>query len=349
MSGLIDEIYEQPDALHRLLNAAPAILPDLAQWGQKLKQATQQQIRRVVFTGMGSSFYAAYPALIYLLQHGIDAQTIEASELYYDYRLLLDKTTLLIAISQSGRSIEIGKLVDEVSGKVPIIGVTNDPESPLAQQSNSQFLIYAGQESTVSTKTYTCTLAALHILARALVGSDSELDGLRYAADRIGENLPAWSRQIDDLVVQTEPNRFLVFIGRGPSRATAMTGALITKETAKVPTEGIVGGQFGHGPREVIGAGITALIFAGAGPARNLNLTLVKDLGKTAGKAVLIDNQERTIPNVISLDLNAKELDQWTLPLAEIIPIQLFAAQLAAARGLEAGKFFFGQKITTTE
>ena len=64
---------------------------------------------------------------------------------------------------------------------------------------------------------------------------------------------------------------------------------------------------------------------------------------------MLVANKERTIPNVISIHLNAKELDQWTLPLAEIIPVQFFAARLAASRGLEVGKFFFGQKITTTE
>src|SRR5260370_15127688 len=111
MSGLIDEIYEQPEALHRLLDAVPIMLSDLAQWAQKLKQ---QQIRRVMFTGMGSSFYATYPAAIYLLQHGIDAQAVEASELYHDYRPLLDKNTLLIAISQSGRSVENRNLVDQV-------------------------------------------------------------------------------------------------------------------------------------------------------------------------------------------------------------------------------------------
>src|SRR5579859_2889766 len=106
MSGLLDEIYEQPAALHRLLDAAPESVPGLAAWAQKLKQ---QQIRRVVFTGMGSSFYATYPAVIYLLQQGIDAQALEASELYYDYRPLLDQSTLVVAISQSGRSVETRK------------------------------------------------------------------------------------------------------------------------------------------------------------------------------------------------------------------------------------------------
>src|SRR5713226_3119124 len=106
MKGLLEEIYEQPDALHRVVSAAPAWLLELTQWAQELKQ---QRIRRVVFTGMGSSFYATYPAVIYLIQHGIDAQAVEASELYYDYRPLLDKDTLLVAISQSGRSVETRK------------------------------------------------------------------------------------------------------------------------------------------------------------------------------------------------------------------------------------------------
>src|SRR5215831_14924117 len=147
MSGLLDEIYEQPEALHRLIDHAPKMVADVAQWAKKLKQ---QQIRRVVFTGMGSSFYVTYPAVIYLLQHGIEAQAVEASELFYDYRPLLDATTLLVAISQSGRSVETRKLMEEVAGKVLIIGVTNDPDSPIARLSNTQVFIHAGQESTVS-------------------------------------------------------------------------------------------------------------------------------------------------------------------------------------------------------
>src|SRR5579859_4515418 len=165
MPSLLDEIRSQPQILHGLLEASTTALADLRPWANKLED---QQIRRVVFTGMGSSFFAAYPAVIYLLQQGIDALVVESSELLYDYRPLLDKNTLLVAVSQSGRSVEVAKLLEAIGKQQPVIGVTNDPESPLARQSDVQVYMHAGPELTVSTKTYTCTLAVLHMLARVL-------------------------------------------------------------------------------------------------------------------------------------------------------------------------------------
>jgi glutamine---fructose-6-phosphate transaminase (isomerizing) len=346
MTDVLDEIFEQGERIHGLLESAPTELSALAPWAKKLNKG---QIRRVVFTGMGSSFDAAHPAALYLLQRGIDAVVVESSELYYDYRPLLDKNTLLIAVSQSGQSVEVVKVVESVAGTVPIIGVTNYPDSPLAQHSNAQLYMHAGEESAVSTKTYTCTLAVMHMLARALAGSDPEIDRLHRVADAISADLHAWRKQADDLVEQTEPNRFIMFLGRGPSRGSASCAALITKETAKTPTEFIVGGQFRHGHMEVVGEGITTVIFAGSGPVRNVTLTLAEDLGKLAGETVVIGQLDRHVHDVTHVPLNGNNWDQWTLPIGEIIPIQFFAARLAAARGLEVGKFFYGGKVTTTE
>src|SRR5262249_4913152 len=102
MADVLDEIFEQADRIHGLLESAPAELPALAPWTKKLNK---RQVRRVVFTGMGSSFDAAHPAALYLLQNGIDAVAVESSELYYDARPLLEKDTLLVAVSQSGQSV----------------------------------------------------------------------------------------------------------------------------------------------------------------------------------------------------------------------------------------------------
>ncbi len=345
MTGLLNDIREQPAALHRMLDTIGPSLDRLRPWSEKLRDGT---LKRVVMTGMGGSSYAVYPAQIYLIAHGIQAMPVETAELLHYYPSLLDEQTLLITISQSGRSVEIQRLVERVGGKIPMIGVTNDLESPLAHGSQDTLYLNAGVEVAVSIRTYTCTVALLHLLARALSGmpTDSAVSDLRRVAATLADRLPTWEQQIDDVASQLDDNRFLVFLGRGPSRASALTGALISKETAKIPTEGMIGGQFRHGPIEVVSPGVAVVIFAPPSRTRDLDLALAADLA-ARGAYVLLVGASQPLPGVVSLDV--PRVDEWTAPLAEIVPIQLLATRLAVRRGIEPGKFRFIQKVTTTE
>ena len=348
MPGILDEIQEQPDALHRTLDAVGPELASLAPFAEKLKQGA---LRRVLFTGMGGSFHPATPPLMYLLEHGIDADMMESSELLYHYRSLQNPRTLMVMVSQSGKSVEIVKLLEQNGKHVPVIAITNYPDSPLALQSDAQLYIRAGVESTVSTKTNTCTVLVLHLLARVLSGEplQPEIDKLRHVADAVGKALPYWNKRAEELAASLKDSRFLMFVGRGPSRASAMTAALIAKETTKLPTEGMVGGQFRHGPMEVLAPGVVIFLFAPPGRTRGLDQSLAADLGKLNGQTIVVGTLDQPVSNVLSFDVSSEHLDEWTTPIIEIIPIQLFAARLAMARGLEAGKFRYGQKVTTTE
>ncbi len=343
MAGLLTEVYEQPAALHHTLDA---LATDVRQVERHAVQLQQGKLRRVIFTGMGSSYWAAFPCMIALHERDITAFALESSEFMYYHRALLDEQTLVVAISQSGRSVEVVKLLDAISPQTPVIGITNDPQSPLAQRSTTRLLFKAGEELTVSTKTYTCTLAALHLLAAALTGGSTQtaIDEVRQVADAMERSLPAWNTRALGIVERIQPVAFVIFVGRGPSRASCMTSALITKETAKIPTEGMVSGQFRHGPMEVVAPGITTVIFAGPGQTRDLNLSLARDLTGREGSVVVVGAD---VPKALTVEVPAAS--EMLTPVAEIVPVQLIAAQLAARRGLEVGTFRFGQKITTTE
>ncbi len=347
MTGFATEIYEQPDALHRLLNSfsVDALYP----LAQKLQAET---LKRVVFTGMGSSYHASAPAVLILQEHGIEARAVEASELLYYGKL--DAQTLLIAISQSGRSVEVVKLIESLNQRdetIPIIGITNDPESTLALHSDTLLLLQAGVELTVSTKTYTNTLALLDLVARGLSGEPTQpaLENLRTAADLIREALPGWAQQANEIAVRLADSRFVVFLGRGPSRASAMTAALITKESTKLPTEGMVGGQFRHGPLEVISPELATFIFAQPGRAAALNLTLARDLTQMPGHVCVIGGAE-AVPGAMQIAVpKHAALNEWIAPILDIIPIQLIAARLAEQRGFDTNRFVRGSKVTTHE
>ena len=82
---------------------------------------------------------------------------------------------------------------------------------------------------------------------------DGRVQGVEdRAADAIEAALPAWKERAREIAGQIAGAKFVTYLGRGESRASALTAALVTKETAKLPTEAMVGGQFRHGPVEAL-------------------------------------------------------------------------------------------------
>ncbi|HVO42226.1 MAG TPA: SIS domain-containing protein [Aggregatilineales bacterium] len=344
MTGFLSEVHEQPEAIHRAVDALPAELKAVAPLAEKLRRG---EFSSVVFTGMGSSLSAAIPATILLAERGIPALALEASELLAAYRPLLGPKTLLVAASQSGESVETARLATELGGQVPLIGITNTPGSTLAKASSVHLQMHAGPEQTVSTKTYTCALAVLHLLALTLVGQpiQAACDAIHRTADQLRDLFPKFGEQIPELGSQISPVRFIEYLGRGPSRASAITGALITKETVKMPTEGMAGGQFRHGPWEVLESGITVCLFSGLKSARNLDLALAADVVARGAQAIVIGPE--SAPGVRHIML--PDLDPVLAPILEIVPVQLLAAELAAAKGYQPGEFRYSGKITRVE
>lgn len=344
MTTLRHDIFSQPAVLR---SAITSILPQMESLEAHAAQLRAGQVDRVILTAMGGSYAALFPALLDLIGGGINAVAVEASELLYDYRPMITPRTLVVAVSQSGASVEVVRLFDEALAGIPVIGVTNTPGSPLAERSTARLLIGAGEETAVSTKTYTCTLACLRLMTAALRAGeplDSLAESLRQTADYIEAALPAWERRASELAAALEPLAFGVFMGRGVHRASALAGALVVKETAKIPTEGMVSGQFRHGPIEVLARGVTPFIFMGTGQSYNLHVQLARDLASKGTQAVCIG------AGVLSdWAISAAPPPLALLPIAEIVPVQLLAAALAERRGIVPGTFYHSRKVTTTE
>ncbi len=344
MTSFLTEVHDQPAALRRIAEALPAELKVVAPFGEKLRRG---EFTNVVFTGMGSSLSACVAATIILAEHGIAALALEASELLSAYHSLLSTKTLVIAVSQSGQSVEIARLVNEFGDRIPIIGVTNTPGSPLAERSSVTLQMHAGAEETVSTKTYTCTLAALHLLALALLDLpvQAACDDLQNIADNLQQRLPVYDALIPTIAQQIAPVSFIEYLGRGASRGSAITAALITKETAKMPTEGMAGGQFRHGPWEVLGPTVTVCLFCGSRATRHLDLALAADIVARDAKVIMIG--PKAVPGTLHIAI--ADVDPLLIPILEIVPVQLLAAELAKAKGLQPGEFRFSGKVTTIE
>ncbi|MBW7880283.1 MAG: SIS domain-containing protein [Anaerolineae bacterium] len=344
MNGFLSEIGEQPTALRATCDALPAQMGGVRDLSDQLRSGP---IRRVILSGMGASFFATHPAQQMLIRFGVVAHCVEASDLLYYQHGLFDARTLLVLVSQSGRSVEIVKLLEMVAKRVPVLGISNSDDSPLAQRSTVHVRIHAGAEATVSSKTYTCTLAALHAVTRVLGGGTPDIAALTGAADTIEANLPAWNTAVGAVVEQMHDAQSILVLGRGASLASALTGALIVKESAKFPAEGMNAAQVRHGPIEMVDGRIGAVLFAGSDPQRALTLALARDLHGYGARVALVDHAPA--PNgIVGIPLPAG-LDPFVQPIAEIVPMQVFGALLAAKRGYTPGAFRYSNKVTTAE
>jgi glucosamine--fructose-6-phosphate aminotransferase (isomerizing) len=301
---------------------------------------------RIVLTGMGSSLHACYPLQLHLVRAGRTALLVETAELIHAQSELLNASTLVVIVSQSGRSAEAVQLLDLIATRPTrpfVVGVTNTPGSPLALRADSVVALRAGPEASVSCKTYLATLVALEWLGAALADGDltPTLAELENAAPAVTAYLTDWRAHVTQLADDFSGLRQLFLTGRGTSLATAGTGALILKESTRFHAEGMSSPAFRHGPLEMVGAGFFAVVFAGDPATAPLNEAFVRDLLAAGGRAALVG--ENVPRGAFRLPWAPPRLR----PVVEILPVQMLSLALSALAGREPGRFERATKVTT--
>jgi glutamine---fructose-6-phosphate transaminase (isomerizing) len=307
----------------------------------------------VFLTGMGSSLYAAEGVLSRLAAGAVDARVVEAGEWLHYGLEDLPMGSVVVAISQSGESVETRSLAERLAGEVALVAVTNNAESSMAQAADVVLPIQAGYEEMISTKTYTNTLAVLHLAATILIGLDrgATILDLAWAAEAMEQALdPAMEPLIRQVAGWLDEARALHALARGPALAAARGGALILVEGAHLPVTALPAGSFRHGPMELAGPGHVAIVMAPSGPTQELMERLVGDLLAAGSRVVLITSQAagQESPHLTVLRLSPAAREPFfALPAA--IVIERLLAAVAVRRGLVPGQFRFGGKITEQE
>ena len=262
----------------------------------------------------------------------------------HTYPSLLTPPTLVVAVSQSGRSAETLRLL-ESSGGATIIAVTNTADSPLAAQAQAVVLTVAGSEYSVSCKTYVSTLLALSALGAALSGVDCDERRQQFIGvpEALDDYLGRWQDHAASFAELLRDVRDIFLVGRGASLAAASAGALITKESAHFHAEGMSSAAFRHGPFEMLNSGVFVGVFAGDADAEPLNHGLLRDIESTSARAVLFASDAP----LAACRLPAVE--SAASPIVEILPPQMMTLTLALLAGREPGRFERATKITTIE
>lgn len=344
MNPYITDILSQPAVLRTAVNNySPDSLYAI------LERIKNGEIDRIVITGMGGSYNAAYPSYIQLSGLSIPVLLVNAAELVYYLGGLIGTRTLLWINSQSGRSAELLHLVERIKSAPPacILSCVNDESSPLASASDICLPIHAGPESTVSTKTYLNTLAVNLLAAHQIAERDVEelKNEMLATADAIETYLGDWQTNVEKLDTMLGDFATLIALGRGTSMAAVWNGSLINKEAAKLPLEGMNAADFRHGPLELVSSGFKALIFAGSGETKLLNRKLALDIQKNGGHALWIDTKnDAELPT-----LSIPESGELTRPITEILPMQMLTLMIARRKNIAAGQFRIVGKVTVEE
>ncbi len=341
----IGEISGQPDALRRAADG-------LADQARQLETLRDRRGGAIVFAGMGSSYDACYPAVTELGRARGTSLMVDAAELLHFRLPMLGPDDDLVLVSQSGESAETVRVAQQLrtnANSPRVVAVTNDPTSSLAASADITISTNAGVETGPSTMTFAAALVVLGVIAKVAAGigpgdaaSAISLEADMTAAaidDLLGqEDLP------DDLVAWHGGRATTVILARGGARAAAEMGALTLKEAVGMPVESLQAAQFRHGPLELAGPGLAAMVMATEQETRDLDLSMADEL-RHLGAAVWTITAG--VPAPAATDIGP--LHRLLSPAAAIVPAQLLAWRLAILAGREPGSYRHAAKVTLHE
>lgn len=247
---MIKEIKEESEALARMYDS---IKNEQKESLDAIKSLIEKS-KRVVFVSSGSSYHATLLGVVFLNRAGIEAHTIIASEFRNFY--LIDKDTLIIAVTQSGETMDVINALHGMKDRgARIASIVNVPYSTVQRMGNVSLDIEAGQETCVaSTKTFVNQVAVLAYMA--------SLFGYEFKTERVIEAINKVFLQEDKikkLALELKEKKDVYIIGRGVLYPVAREIALKLKEISYIHAEGMMAGELKHGTLALIENGTPVL------------------------------------------------------------------------------------------
>ncbi|HLK64424.1 MAG TPA: SIS domain-containing protein [Bryobacteraceae bacterium] len=351
MSKMLEETRQQPSALARTLREGLGTLRDLQ------RRFANRRPRLVVLAARGTSDNAAQFGR-YLIEITTRIPvSLAAPSVLTLYQCPLDLSdVLVVGISQSGESTDTNAVLEDarIRGAVTV-GITNEPQSTMSHLAEHTLLARAGHElSVAATKTYTCQLLALYLLASAL-GGPVDLDVL--------ERLPDWVERVLELEERVgeiaERYTFMsrgLAVGRGLNYANALELGLKLMETCYVVAERFSAADLMHGPIALVERAFPVFVFAPPGVTWRSTKVLLDRLEELKAEILVISDETNSQASSLAvrliqlpaLPVAAGGPEDLYTPIPYIVPAQLFAAQLADMKGLSPDRPRTLEKITRT-
>lgn len=354
--AMLREICEQPEALRRTLEryATKGALRMEAFGAAVYLLAAHDEL---LIAASGSSRHAGLAAEVMLEDEAGLLVDVEYASEFVTRPAAARAEAPVLVISQSGETADtLAALRVAHDRGHATMAITNVSDSSMAQEAAIPLPTLAGVEAAIpATKSFTTQLLVLRLLSLlsgAVRGrlSDHEIADVLGELQRLPEiiegQLQGWMSASEALAQRYADAQTLLYLGRGVHYAIAREGALKLKESSYIHAEGYPSGELKHGPNALVSEALPLVVLAtvdradaGSVLRYEKTVSLLGDL-RTQGARVLAvaiagDDEVRRLASDV---IEVAPLHEMLLPMAEVIPLQMFAYQMALARGVDVDR-----------
>ena len=341
------EIFEQPRAVADSLLGRRTADGHLHLDEMRLSDQELRDVDKIIIIAAGTSFYAGMVAK-YAIEHWcrIPVEVELSSEFRYRDPIL-DYSTLVVAISQSGETADTLQAIRHArTQRSKVLAICNTNGSTIPRESDAVIYTHAGPEIGVaSTKGFLTQLVACYLLALYL----AEVKGTRYGDEidevmRQLEEMPAHIQRMLDaadpvyaLAREHVETRSVLFLGRHAGYPVALEGALKLKELAYLHAEGFAAGELKHGPIALVEDGLPVLCIvppAGRDQLRDKMVSGIQEVRARGARTIcLVEEGDDAITPYADVVIRLPQVPVLLQPLVAVVPLQLFACELATVLG----------------
>jgi glutamine---fructose-6-phosphate transaminase (isomerizing) len=349
---MLKEIQEQPaavaDTLRGHLIDGQVVLDE-----QRVDKQELRDVDKVFVVACGTAFHSGLIAK-YAIEHWtrVPVEVEMASEFRYRDPVL-DRQTLVVAISQSGETADTLEAVRHARAqKARVLAICNTNGAQIPRESDGVLYTHAGPEIGVAaTKTFTAQVAAVELVGLAL----AQARGTKYS-DEIAREF-ALLAGVPDLMTRTlgivEPvralareiasSRMVLFLGRHVGYPVALEGALKLKELAYMHAEGFPAGELKHGPIALIEDGVPVVVVMPSPEGRPvLHQKMLSNIAEVAARGartvVIAEEGDAAARRQAAHLIEVPAVPTLLAPFVTTIPLQVLAAEIAQARGYDVDK-----------
>ena len=343
---MLKEINEQPKIVEGLLDLRIQKDSRIIFQEQDIQLEKLKSIKSIFIVACGTAYHAGLVGK-YALESLCKIPTYIDVSSEFRYRdLLIDKDTLVLAISQSGETADTLAGAREAKKLgASVISICNVLGSTLTRESDGVMYTYAGPEIGVaSTKAYTAQLAAVYLFAfylaevRDIIPQNKinklleELRGIPKKQREILKEQDAIAR------LSRRHSHFgsFLYLGRNINYPSALEGALKLKEISYIPAEGYAAGEMKHGPIALIDEYRAVVCIAPASKVYEKMISNIQEICSRRGKIIAIATEgDRKIKELTSEVIYIPKGEEFFSPLIVALPLQLLAYHIAVKRGCD--------------
>lgn len=342
---MIKEIHEQPEAFNKTLanriQNGKVVMDEFS-----LTKESVEKFKMIYIVACGTAYHAGLVGKTYLERTlGLPVFVEVASEFRYR-NPMIDDTTLVIFISQSGETADTMAALREAKKKsAKTLAITNVVGSALSREADEVTYLHAGPEiSVASTKAYTTMLISLCLIALYLGEMTGRFDEVEAKA--VVANLKALPEMAKTLLTEEkiatlaklgeglEKVDNLFYIGRGLDWAVAQEGALKLKEISYIHAEAYAAGELKHGTLALITKETPVIAIALQKSTYDKAMSNIEEVVAREASVILFVEEGRDI-HMKAPTIYIPQADDMILPILSAIPLQILAYYTAKARKCE--------------